>query len=78
MNEWGPIETAPRDRPIILYVPNQGFCQVICEWVSQSDPGNIYADGWWDMYLGCDPYGLRLKGVPTHWKPLDGPPDDRY
>ena len=70
--KWEPIETAPKDgTPVLLSVPGWGAGVVICEYVE----GTTDADGWWDMYLGGDPYGLRLDADIAGWMPLPPPPE---
>ena len=59
--KWQPLETAPRDTPVIVGRPGSIMIIAMCE-----------ADGlggmeWYDI---C---GSDLRGI-THWHPLPGPP----
>jgi hypothetical protein len=67
-SEWLPIETAPKDRDLILtdgvYVGQGG-------WITDMDQGadyegQLHCAGWWSV-----PGDL----TPTHWMPLPAPPD---
>ena len=64
MNEWGPIETAPKDgTDIILYVGLIAHDFAVAHWNGE----------YWDM--GCG--GGRVHdefGAPTHWMPLPEAP----
>ena len=60
MNEWQPIETAPRDRPVIVAIP---------QWVF-ADIGLVDVLGRW--YSPID--GVEHSPAPTHWMPLPEPP----
>lgn len=71
--DWQKLETAPRDGTyIIVYQkgvlePSQTIVAFDSSW---SD------DGWWLCCDGKDPE-LPLRGPePTHWKPLDPPPEE--
>lgn len=66
--DWQPIETAPKDKPILIYIPED-------EWYIKH---HIYAAMWGDMdnawmSTSCADryYGTRLA---THWMPLPEPP----
>lgn len=54
---WQPIETAPKDRPILLFL--RGYPPTVSRWVPV----------WWEESLGrwasaeCDPG----KYLPSHW-----------
>jgi hypothetical protein len=66
-NAWQPIDTAPKDRVVLLYVPDMG------NW--PDDPAIVTAiwgdgQGWVDNGMAhCATYGH-----PTHWMPLPEPP----
>jgi hypothetical protein len=69
VNEWQPIETAPRDGTlVVLPPPNDG---------EDDHPGFIarWRSGQWWMLGAPDP---RLTGhdTPTHWRPLIRDPND--
>jgi hypothetical protein len=63
MTEWQPIDTAPRDTQILLFVP----------------PSGVYiGEGWTDHTRDEKPayfYDLEVGEIqPTHWMPLPAPP----
>ena len=59
--EWQPIETAPKDRPILL-----------AAWVA-AGPYYVLEVGWWEEDGGHWAFGS--EGDPTHWMTLPSPPD---
>ena len=66
---WQPIDTAPKDRPVILGTKNwAGGLQGI--WVTGSITGHP-APGW---YLSSGSHALCGAWTPTHWMPLPPPP----
>ena len=80
MTEWQPIETAPKDKPILGYGIWQGeIFGVVSEPaidIIQGGPGQrtyhcVGEEGWWECLTG-DAYACWLK--PTHWQPLPEPP----
>jgi Protein of unknown function (DUF551) len=80
--KWQPIETAPKDRPILVCgCSKQGtfaeFSQRIC--VAKYDHDM-------DLYSGIIPSYVYASGhrdqvarhiTPSHWMPLPEPPNDR-
>ncbi|MEH2501270.1 hypothetical protein V1290_000081 [Bradyrhizobium sp. AZCC 1578] len=72
---WQPIETAPKDKTILLYGPQVGGSKDdLAGW-----DGNIVASGYYD---GIDTSwcvtGSTWRGPfigATHWMPLPAPPD---
>jgi hypothetical protein len=85
--EWQPIETAPKDTPILAYGPLAG-----CEIMSGSDRVDDEVDqpghdaGWVGTsyaypgrsekggFGGADHWLSAPQGQPTHWMPLPTPP----
>ena len=70
--EWQPIETAPKDKPILTYgrIPEDyGYCPE--EW-------KISISHWCEAgrSSGWSSQGSTVRGsfVPTHWMPLPAPP----
>lgn len=61
MSEWQPIETAPKDRSVLL-----------AAWVA-SGPYYVREVGWWEEADGGF-WSFPSEGVPTHWMPLPEPP----
>ena len=57
--EWQPIETAPRNTPVLVFAPKPRSPRVIAE-------ATLGAGQWWARGLGA------LE--PTHWMPLPSPP----
>ena len=66
MSEWKPIETAPKDRYVLLLDPS------IPEWAGNMDVGKWYGDEhdgcWWSC--GGPNGGLELEFEFTHWQDL--------
>ena len=68
---WQPIETAPKDRAVLLYCPDIGVVRGMwnsCEHAKNPKP-------YWSIdreHL----FGTRLVRLnqPTHWMPLPDPP----
>lgn len=59
LNAWHPIETAPRDRNILVYDPGYGHLVVI----------------WSEFYnLWITVFGRKLTEPPTHWQKLPEDP----
>lgn len=61
--QWRPIETAPKDRPILGYADG---VQTTVAWFGADD-------GWWSL---CEAGAFAENGewTPTHWMPLPDPP----
>jgi len=75
---WEPIETAPRDRPILLWWPRYTY-------EADDDCGPVMAMGQWKnnprtgkSYFAdtdeLDDYGMS-NNPPSHWMPLPDPPN---
>jgi len=59
LNAWQPIETAPKDRNILVYDPGYGHLVVI----------------WSEFYnLWITVFGRKLTEPPTHWQELPEDP----
>ena len=64
MSEWQPIETAPKETRVLLWVPLDKQ-----KWAIRS--------GGYDLYYGRWFYdGPQDDHQPTHWVPLPDPPKD--
>lgn len=61
---WQPIETAPKDRPILCYDPNQPTP------VSVVECSTFHDKPYWITCVGEHYYIWN----PTHWMDLPGPP----
>lgn len=73
--EWQPIETAPKDKSILLANASNGY--MVCgAWATSIDTGESawrIGSSWEDDEHVC----LILKeGVATHWMPLPEPPTE--
>ena len=73
INEWQPIETAPKDGRLILATNDFGG-MVLCWW------GKDYNDESYEGWLSGDgdgySTGLYYSPLnPTHWMPLPKPPE---
>lgn len=74
--EWQPIETAPKDKTIVVFDPNQQTTRVV-EWMTAMEDG----EGAW-IYAAKRAWEEPMKGEaiafyvssPTHWMPLPEPP----
>lgn len=72
-NGWQPIETAPRDDRVLLFVPAFGA------WIASWWPGSwSYAREQWAIHSPFARGDKAIFGVdapqPTHWMPLPAPP----
>ena len=86
MNEWQPIETAPKDGSEIIAWRSDYDCLLVrwgCvgEFMTEReieqwdlDEDSLYQEDWF-----CADFitGSRLEGseIPTHWMPLPEPPE---
>lgn len=71
VDEWMPIETAPRDgTPLLLYRPWDD------KTMDAGYPGPIWhSAGWGKSAFPGDTFrGEATYGKPTHWRPLPAPP----
>lgn len=74
MTDWQPIETAPRDKHVLLYGTMRENSQIGCS-------GPIVFTGYWGEIDGawCST-GTTFGGPffdPTHWQPLPAPPQEQ-
>lgn len=79
MNEWQPIETAPKDGTWILGVNNRGN-QAVIIWTEKAlSRGRGLFSGWIhpfsDGYLSSFWNG-GCGSIATHWMPLPVPPEN--
>ena len=65
MTEWQPIDTAPTDKNIIMWLEDEGFA-VTAKWV-EWNPGE------WD-FLIWELDTTASAHCATHWMPLPSPP----
>lgn len=80
---WQPIETAPKDRAILVSWPNDGSEEWkgdprvrVAYWDEDAPMHLGYGDtGWTDVTTGEGCY-CHYGAVPTHWLPLPDPPAD--
>ncbi len=71
--DWEPIETAPKDRQILLFCPGEkGAQQHVGGWAQQLVTGK---EAWRFAAYWKDGEGLVcLLCNPTHWQELPAPP----
>jgi hypothetical protein len=76
MSEWQPIETAPKDKIVLLFRPTA------FEWGSVA-PGKYNVDffakrpkPFWEIWLKIGGTVESRLWEPTHWMPLPAPPKE--
>ena len=67
MNEWQPIETAPKDGRVVLCIGHGSVVMIEPMQYYASDEG--MDNGCWGWLEGDGP-----RKPPTHWMPLPAPP----
>ena len=66
MTDWKPIETAPEDRPLLLWT---GSNQYVGTWAQNPFTGDV-------SFIVCTlESGDQVLIKPTHWQPLPQPPE---
>jgi hypothetical protein len=75
---WQPIETAPRDRPFLVW---NGEWVQLTYWTNAYTGDDGYQDGWFEDVSGDVPRVFwHYEGLddhrPTHWMPLPEPPKE--
>lgn len=79
MTDWQPIETAPRDGTVILFLTEESRVESGC-WVDAeilgSDAGWLSGSGWTmpGRSFGDPRHHHPPIDPPTHWMPLPAPP----
>lgn len=69
MNEWQPIETAPKDVSVFIYIPNaEHYGEGIYRAILSSEFGSWSTFG---LHVGR---AVGASYQPTHWRPLFNPP----
>jgi hypothetical protein len=73
MAAWQTIETAPKDRTVLLYSSATGEAQT-ATWMTSIEEG----DGAWVIVRHLSPTNpiAFVFRHPTHWQPLPAPPSD--
>ena len=78
MSQWQQIETAPKDRAILGFIPYHG---------TEAEKGSVWVMRWNDERFAKTPrphfeasgwvWGIRAmrEQQPTHWMPLPDPPE---
>lgn len=71
MSEWKPIETAPKDRWILLAFPNRVVAYAT--WIEDSGHLGQFDErsGWFGYWQG---YGFMSMHSPSHWRDLPNAP----
>lgn len=84
-DDWQPIETAPKDRRILVYNRAMGvYSSQYTEEREDLGPGDMRGNSerpilWTGFPLGLTSAGLgKWYCVPSHWKPLPTQPDGEY
>lgn len=72
---WQPIETAPKDKAVLLYRPTALAWAVVAvgKWTSQQY--NTRPRPYWEMWMHIGSVAEARMWVPTHWMPLPEPPE---
>jgi hypothetical protein len=75
LNEWQPIETAPKDGTVILLWSRYASHPTTAAW--EGDRWVCQADGHSAIESQSD-FGTTYRefDVPSHWRPLPAPPAD--
>lgn len=73
MSEWQPIETAPKDKTILIFHHDYN------KWRGQIRIGYSHGDynGHKDVITEDGQCGWPIRPLPTHWMPLPTPPKDK-
>ena len=80
MNEWQPIETAPKDGSAVLLCWATDADGKAVNWFEDLSTADVFVQvaSWWGdegWVVYCDMVQEpRLHFVPTHWMPLPLPP----
>ena len=70
MNDWQPIETAPRDGTAVLgYIPSKRGA-----YLARQDVVPIHWSGWGGGVWDNSTSGHHIVEEVTHWMPLPEPP----
>jgi hypothetical protein len=73
MSEWKPIDTAPRDKEILIFVQNDyGGNIFMARW--DKDESAIRPKPRWTSSSPAYKAITAINGPPTHWMPLPPPP----
>ena len=83
--EWLPIESAPKDKTILLgYRNTHGNWQTLRgEWFSREEIDEFWEDpdgvepGWFETSVEADDVPNVWRTEPTHWMPLPQPPKEQ-
>lgn len=77
--EWQPIETAPDNTEILVYVPPYPYNSIVCpeEYHVACRERHHYSGNW--LWAGSTGEGSScwLSLPPTHWMPLPKPPQEK-
>ncbi|MFG5778249.1 hypothetical protein ACFIQF_14365 [Comamonas sp. J-3] len=79
---WQPIETAPKDKTILLgYANSHGHWRTMRgEWFSKEEIDELWEDpdgvepGWFETSVEADDVPNVWRTNPTHWQPLPAAP----
>lgn len=79
MNEWQPIESAPKDGKTVVDLLVDGKRVADCcwaqSWHENGDGTKTPVDSVWNGWTkawGSGAYPVYVKGDPTHWMPQPG------
>jgi hypothetical protein len=75
MNEWQPIETAPKDGMILLFRPTAPKWGMVSEGKWDAQPHHKKPNPYWEMWLKIGSTTDSRRHDPTHWMPLPEPPE---
>ena len=71
---WQPIETAPKDRVILLYRPGAIGCRVVAPGKWDNNEFSKHPKGYWQSLVGRFSVREDRDTPPTHWMDLPEPP----
>ncbi len=71
---WQPIETAPRDRVILLYRPGEDGARRVAPGSWDSRECSKHPKPFWRCWFGRPNVDWDRYYQPTHWQPMPEPP----
>jgi hypothetical protein len=73
-NAWQPIETAPKDKYVLVFCESHGVCVSFYTQGIDTE-SDVIRDGWFSPGRDNRDEMMVLDGPVTHWMPLPEPPE---